>query len=182
MGSAAAEQYDYDLITIGAGSGGTRASRYAWCTGAVQRCRRMKSMRIWTAYPPHPSRSVVRDMLVTGCSNCKLATLLAGGLRQTTAPRSPSSSCHSHSFQMTTMVALAARAQQSCPRLEPVRNPNACSQPLPRCSRQACSAGVSSEAACRRSSCGTHRHLRRSIGMLWGLAGTLTSQSSTSKR
>ena len=28
MGSAPAEQYDFDLITIGAGSGGTRASRY----------------------------------------------------------------------------------------------------------------------------------------------------------
>ena len=28
MGSAPGEKYDFDLITIGAGSGGTRASRY----------------------------------------------------------------------------------------------------------------------------------------------------------
>jgi len=32
MGSAPAEQYDFDLITIGAGSGGTRASRYTFAS------------------------------------------------------------------------------------------------------------------------------------------------------
>lgn len=145
-GNGAPEQYDFDLFTIGAGSGGTRASRMAAQNhGRVPAASRgMTASQLaaansaWAASPAtrggRPERSVQQpcDGLVNGAKCCGPQCSPSAASSGLQAPRWRCASCRSATSAATALVAPAAHAccAAACPRS------SSCTRPASRRSLQ----------------------------------------------